>query len=173
MESLDVERTQQPVDLREVIRRSGARVRSDLTERKQRLDVQLPSEPVVVLGDERHLERMVSNLATNAVKFTPDGGTIVLRVRTDADRCAIEVQDTGVGIPQEEQTQLFNRFFRSSYAQSEAVKGSGLGLSIARSIAHRHGARISATSTPGSGSLFTVTFERSERGPVPVPRPPS
>ncbi len=170
VESLDVDRDQQPVDLREVIRRSGAKVRGDLVERRQRLDVQLPSEPVVVLGDEGHLERMVSNLTTNAVKFTPDGGTIVLRVRADGDRSTIEVQDTGVGIPQEEQTQLFNRFFRSTYAQSEAIKGSGLGLSIARSIAHRHGARISATSTPGRGSVFTVTFEDSPRGPVPGPR---
>lgn len=172
VESLDVQ-TQQPVDLREVIRTAGARMRQDLDERSQRLDVQLPSEPVVILGDSRHLERMVSNLATNAVKFTPDGGTIVLRVRAEAGRCAIEVQDTGVGIPQEEQPQLFNRFFRSTHAQREAVKGSGLGLSIARTIAHRHGARISATSTPGRGSLFTVTFDDIVRGPIPVPRPPT
>jgi PAS domain S-box-containing protein len=173
VEALDVEQNQQPVDLREVIRRSGAKVRTDLAERRQQLDVQLPNEPVVVLGDEGHLERMVSNLTTNAVKFTPDGGTIVLRVRTDGGRCAIEVQDSGVGIPQEEQPQLFSRFFRSTYAQTEAVKGSGLGLSIARSIAHRHGARISATSTPGHGSVFTVTFGDSRRVPLPGPRTPS
>ena len=123
----------------------------------------------MVLGDEQHLERMVANLATNAVKFTPDGGTIVLRVRNDGEVCAIEVQDTGVGIPQDEQPLLFNRFFRSTYAQSEAIKGSGLGLSIARSIAHRHGARISATSTPGRGSVFTVTFGDPRRRVVPIP----
>jgi signal transduction histidine kinase len=170
IESLDVELNQEPVDLREVIRRTGASVRTDLTERRQRLDLQLPNEPVVVLGDEGHLERMVSNLATNAVKFTPDGGTIVLRVRADGDRPAIEVADTGVGIPQEEQSLLFNRFFRSTHAQTEAIKGSGLGLSIARSIAHRHGARISATSTPGRGSVFTVTFGDPANTVVPVPR---
>ncbi|MCW2763125.1 MAG: walK 2 [Marmoricola sp.] len=173
IESLDVELTHEPVDLREVIRRTGAKVRIDLDERKQRLDVQLPNEPVVVLGDEGHLERMVSNLATNAVKFTPDGGTIVLRVRANGDQPAIEVQDTGVGIPHAEQPLLFNRFFRSTYAQSEAIKGSGLGLSIARSIAHRHGARISATSTPGRGSVFTVTFGDAIRRAVPIPRGPT
>jgi PAS domain S-box-containing protein len=173
IESLDVELTQEPVDLREVIRRSGHKVHKDLTQRGQRLDVQLPSEPVVVLGDEGHLERMVFNLAINAVKFTPEGGTIVLRVRADGDQPAIEVQDTGVGIPQEEQPLLFNRFFRSTYAQAEAIKGSGLGLSIARSIAHRHGARISATSTPGRGSVFTVTFGDPLRRAVPVPRRPA
>ena len=170
VESLEVELLQEPVDLREVIRRSGASVQPDLTERSLHLDVELPSEPVLVLGDETHLERMVSNLATNAVKFTPDGGTIVLRLRSGEDLCSIEVQDTGVGIPHEEQPLLFNRFFRSTYAQTEAVKGSGLGLSIARSIAQRHGARISARSTPGHGSLFTVTFTDPRRRLVPTPR---
>ncbi len=173
IEALDVELSRDPVDLGEVIRRISAKVHADLSERSQLLDVQLPAEPVVVLGDEQHLERMVANLATNAVKFTPDGGTIVLRVRNDGEVCAIEVQDTGVGIPQDEQPLLFTRFFRSTYAQSEAIKGSGLGLSIARSIAHRHGARISATSTPGRGSVFTVTFGDPRRRVVPIPRVPS
>ena len=197
IESLEADLHREPVDLREVIRRSGAQMGPSLDARGQRLDVQLPEEPVVVLGDEAHLERMVHKLAANAVKFTPEGGTIVLRVRSAEDHCAIEVQDTGVGIPHEEQPQLFNRFFRSRYAQDEAVAGSGLGLPIARSIALRHGADISATSVPGRGSVFTVRFSSGERsgccpdlsrdhssdqsagqppghhGPVPNPRSPS
>jgi PAS domain S-box-containing protein len=171
IETLDIDARQQPVDLREVIRRSGARMHTDLAARGQRLDVQLPDEPVVVLGDEHHLEQMVHKLATNAVKFTPSGGTIVLRVRAGEGECAIEVQDTGVGIPDEDQPLLFNRFFRSRHAHEEAVKGTGLGLPIARSIARRHGADISATSAPGRGSVFTVTF--SKAGTVPNPRTPS
>jgi signal transduction histidine kinase len=164
LESLDVQLIKQPVDLREVIRRSEEKVHLDASERGQRLDVDLPVEPVVVLGDEQHLERMVSNLATNAVKFTPDGGHITLRVRAEGPRAAIEVQDTGVGIPEEERSLLFNRFYRTTHAQAEAVNGSGLGLSIARSIAQLHGARISARSTPGQGSTFTVEFEEQEYG---------
>jgi PAS domain S-box-containing protein len=164
LESLDVQLSKQPVDLREVIRRSGQRVHVDATERGQQLDVDIPHDPVVVLGDEEHLERMVSNLATNAVKFTPDGGHITLRVRADGARAAIEVQDTGVGIPEQERSLLFNRFYRATHAQTEAVNGSGLGLSIARSIAHLHGARISAKSTPGQGSTFTVTFDEQGYG---------
>jgi PAS domain S-box-containing protein len=173
IESPAVDLDQAPVDLREVIRHSVARMRADLRERGQRLDVHLPEEPVVVLGDEGHLERMVHTLAANAVKFTPEGGTIVVRVRAAEDHCAIEVQDTGVGIPDEEQPMLFNRFFRSRYAQEEAVKGSGLGLPIARSIALRHGADISATSIPGRGSVFTVTFDKTSNRAVPSPRTPS
>jgi PAS domain S-box-containing protein len=159
LESLDVQLSKQPVDLREVIRLSGQKVHVDATERQQRLDVDAPGDPVVVLGDQEHLERMVSHLATNAVKFTPEGGHITLRVRAEGLQVAIEVQDTGVGFPEEERLLLFNRFYRTTHAQTEAVNGSGLGLSIARSIAHLHGARISARSTPGKGSVFTVTFE--------------
>jgi PAS domain S-box-containing protein len=164
LESLDVQLSKAPVDLREIIQRSSRRVHVDVSLRGQHLDVEVPADPVVVLGDEEHLERMVSNLATNAVKFTPEGGHIVLRVRAEGPAYAIEVQDTGVGIPEEERSLLFNRFYRATYAQSEAINGSGLGLSIARSIAHLHGARISAHSTPGEGSTFVVTFEEQEYG---------
>jgi PAS domain S-box-containing protein len=159
LESLDVQLSKQPVDLREVIRHSGQIVHVDATERGHRIDVVVPGDPVVVLGDKEHLERMVSNLAANAVKFTPDGGRITLRVRAEGEQAAIEVQDTGVGIPEGEASLLFNRFYRATHAQTEAVNGSGLGLSIARSIAHLHGARISAHSAPGQGSTFTVTFD--------------
>ncbi len=159
LESLDVELAKHPVDLREVIRRTEQDVLTDASARGQRLDVEIPGEPVVVLGDKSHLERMVANLATNAVKFTPSGGTITMRLHAEDHRCTIEVEDTGVGIPDAERSLLFNRFYRTTYAQTEAINGSGLGLSIARSIAHLHGARISATSTPGHGSRFTVVFE--------------
>jgi PAS domain S-box-containing protein len=146
---------------------SGQRVHLEASERSQRLDLDVPGDPVVVLGDQEHLERLVSNLATNAVKFTPDGGHITLRVRAEGLRVAIEVQDTGVGFPEEERSLLFNRFYRATHAQTEAVNGSGLGLSIARSIAHLHGARISARSTPGQGSTFTVTFDDQEYDALP------
>ena len=159
VESLDLDLSRRPVDLREVVRRAGERVTREADERRQHLDLVVPDEPVIVLGDEPHLQRMVANLAVNAVKFTPEGGTITLRVVPRGDGGVIEVQDTGVGISAEERPLLFNRFYRTSYAQAEAVKGSGLGLSIARSIAHLHGARISAVSEPGQGSVFSVSFE--------------
>jgi PAS domain S-box-containing protein len=163
IESLDVELARRPVDLREVVERTSRRLYDEAAERDQRVELELPGSPVVVLGDQTHLERMVSNLASNAVKFTPTGGTVTLRVAMESGVGLIEVQDTGVGISEEERPMLFNRFYRSSYAQSEAIKGSGLGLAIARSIAHLHGARISADSTPGVGSTFRVCFDDSAR----------
>ena len=158
IEALDVHLSREPVDLREVLQRTVAKVQRAAELRRQRLDFQLPTHPVVVLGDSTHLERMVSTLAANAVKFTPDGGTVTLRVLNGDQTCAIEVQDTGIGIPDDEQPHLFNRFYRSRYAQQAAIQGSGLGLSIARTIAELHGARISASSAPGHGSLFRVAF---------------
>ena len=173
VESLDVELIQEPVDLRDVLRRAGREVRHRRSpDRGQHLDVEVPSEPVVVLGDEVHLDRMVANLATNAVKFTPDGGRITLRLRPRRGPDAIEVQDTGVGIPEEERPLLFNRFYRSTYAQTEAVKGSGLGLSIARSIAQRHGARISADLAPRGGARCSPSPSRARRLPCPSPERP-
>ena len=108
---------------------------------------------------------MVSNLATNAVKFTPDGGRITLRVRAEGPRAAIEVQDTGVGIPEQERSLLFNRFYRATHAQTEAVNGSGLGP-LDRPQ-HRPPARRPdqcASRRPGQGSTFTVTFEEQGYG---------
>ncbi|MET0837277.1 MAG: histidine kinase dimerization/phospho-acceptor domain-containing protein, partial [Marmoricola sp.] len=110
IETLDVAAKRQPVDLREVVRRVASEVRHDLLVHGQHLDLELPTEPAVVLGDQAHLLRMVSNLATNAVKFTPAGGLITLRVTATAATYTVEVQDTGVGIPDEEQALLFNRF---------------------------------------------------------------
>jgi PAS domain S-box-containing protein len=160
MESIDQARDLLPVDLVSVLQRAEEIVRPSLRGRDLRLEVDLPDEPVVIAGDAGQLERLVINLATNAVKFTRDGGVVTLRLRAPADGigAVIEVQDTGIGIPADDQAMLFSRFFRATQARESAVPGSGLGLSIAKSIAELHGGRISATSVFGSGSTFRVEF---------------
>ncbi|HEX7716155.1 MAG TPA: ATP-binding protein [Marmoricola sp.] len=162
MESIDQARDLLPVDLVSVLQRAEEIVRPGLRGRDLRLEVDLPDEPVVIAGDAGQLERLVINLATNAVKFTRDGGVVTLRLRAPADGigAVIEVQDTGIGIPADDQAMLFSRFFRATQARESAVPGSGLGLSIAKSIAELHGGRISATSVFGSGSTFRVEFPR-------------
>ena len=145
-----------------MLQRAEEIVRPGLRGRDLRLEVDLPDAPVVIAGDAGQLERLVINLATNAVKFTRDGGVVTLRLRAPADGigAVIEVQDTGIGIPADDQAMLFSRFFRATQARESAVPGSGLGLSIAKSIAELHGGRISATSVFGSGSTFRVEFPR-------------
>lgn len=163
METLDQPRELSPVDLVAVMRRAEEIVRPSLLRRDLELALEVPGEPVVIPGDDGQLERLVINLATNAVKFTLDGGRVVLRLAAPAGDtgAVIEVEDTGIGIPEADQEMLFSRFFRATQAREAAVPGSGLGLSIAKSIAELHGGRISATSVYGSGSTFRVEFPAS------------
>ena len=111
-----------------------------------------------VAADRPQLLRVVDNLVANAVKFTPDGGTVRLAARHEGDSAVLEVSDTGLGIPHAEQSDLFNRFFRGTNAIEKAIPGSGLGLAISRVIAEAHGGTIQLHSTPGVGSTFRLVL---------------
>jgi PAS domain S-box-containing protein len=159
-----------PVDLVAVVRRAEEIVRPGLLRRDLVLTLDLPDEPVVVPGDAGQLERLVINLATNAIKFTLDGGSVTLRLvpATEGVGPALEVEDTGIGIPEADQQMLFSRFFRATQALETAVPGSGLGLSIAKSIAELHGGRITARSALGEGSTFRVEFPLQPASDAPA-----
>ena len=116
----------------------------------------LPDYEVAVTGNRELLERMLVNLVGNAVKFTPDGGEVALRLVAEHGDAVLTVSDTGIGIPEEEQQHLFTRFFRSSLAQRSAIQGSGLGLSLARAVAEEHGGTLQVDSRPGEGATFSV-----------------
>jgi signal transduction histidine kinase len=115
---------------------------------------------VVHHGDPVQLERMLVNLLTNAVKFTPDGGRVELQLRTLSEKTEIVVSDTGVGIPEDEQSKLFTRFFRSSTATERAIQGTGLGLTIVKAIVALHGGRIEVESAHQRGTTVTVSLPR-------------
>ncbi len=144
------------VDLRQVVTNGAQVVTPSVERRAQSLELTLPDEPVPFLGDRDMLERVVINLVSNAVKFTPEGGRIDVRLLVDDEQAVVEVSDTGIGIPRQEQDQLFSRFFRSSLAQEQAIPGSGLGLSIANAIVDHHGGRMSVSSDVGAGTTFRV-----------------
>src|SRR5207248_21195 len=101
-----------------------------------------------VLGDSSQLERVLFNLLANAIKFTTDGGRVVVRVRTSGATVEVDVEDEGIGIPEAELERLFTRFFRSSTSQERAIQGTGLGLVIVKSIVEHHGGEIAARSQP-------------------------
>jgi signal transduction histidine kinase len=111
-----------------------------------------------VLADRGQLLRVVDNLVANAIKFTPDGGTIRLAARGDGAKAILEITDTGLGIPRAEQADVFNRFFRGTKAVETAVPGSGLGLAISQIIAGAHGTTIEVESAPGAGSTFRLAL---------------
>jgi signal transduction histidine kinase len=144
------------VDLTEILSGAEDAVRAQLSGRDLALDVTVPQEPVSVLGDRVQLERALTNLLSNAIKFTEDGGRIVLAAEARDGEAWLTVSDTGIGIPVEEQAGLFQRFFRSSTAQSRAIQGTGLGLSIVAAIVAAHGGRIDVQSAHLEGTTFTI-----------------
>jgi len=119
----------------------------------------LATGPVPLLaGDCGRLSQVLDNLVSNAVKFTPAGGRVDVRVREQGGRAEIEVRDSGIGIPATEQDRLFERFFRSSNATERAIQGTGLGLAIAKAIVDAHGGRIAVKSDEGAGTVFRVVL---------------
>ena len=117
-----------------------------------------PPYPVWVCADVEALGSVVTNLVSNALKFTEDGGWVRCRLRTVGDQARLEVSDNGLGIPEPEQRDLFTRFFRSSTAQLRAIQGSGLGLTIVEAIVRGHEGDISVLSEHMEGSTFTVNL---------------
>jgi PAS domain S-box-containing protein len=125
-----------------------------------RVDVVLPPEPVRLRADPGRLAQVCDNLVSNALKFTPAGGSVTVRVTGGADHVRVAVEDTGLGIPADEVDRLFGRFFRSSTATRNAVPGVGLGLAITRSIVVAHGGAMEVASIEGEGSTFTAVLPR-------------
>jgi len=146
----------QAFDLRDAVRSGYDVVAPAWSARRLDVRIGLPGEPVTFGGDREMIERVVVNLVSNAVKFTPDGGSVRVHLQTEGDEAVIVVSDTGMGIPEDEQGRLFTRFFRSTLAQTRAIQGSGLGLSIARAIVEKHGGTISVRSALDAGTTFEV-----------------
>jgi signal transduction histidine kinase len=119
------------------------------------LSAALESVPPV-LGDETRLGQVLDNLISNAIKYTPLGGSAEVRVAAVDGFVEIAVEDSGIGIPAEEQERLFERFFRSSLSSSLQIQGTGLGLAITREMVVAHGGTLEVRSAEGEGSCFTV-----------------
>ncbi|MBJ7358378.1 HAMP domain-containing sensor histidine kinase [Nocardioides sp.] len=148
-----------PVDLVEVVESTVASYPYG-TDGRPTVSTQLDPEPVMVAGSARDLEVMVDNLVSNAVKFTPEGGLVVVTLRQDQDGCVLRVVDSGCGIPADELQQVFRRYYRSSLTVRDALPGTGLGLSTAQAIAVNHGGHIQIDSAVGAGCSVTVHLPR-------------
>ena len=143
------------VDINEVLSDAIARAGSSPTvEFKADLDPRLP----IVVGDRDRLVQVVSNLVNNAVKYSPDGGTVTLASRTEGDFALVSVTDTGVGIPPDEIGHVFERFRRVRSGAAQSIPGTGLGLTIVKQIVEMHGGKIWVESAVGHGSAFHFTL---------------
>ena len=120
-------------------------------------------DPVIIRGDKIRIEQILINITSNAIKYTPDGGRISLRLHDLGDRAEITITDNGVGIPEEDIPHLFERFYRVEKARSSDKGGTGLGLAIAKEFAVAHGGDIRVSSIVGKGTTFTVTLPKQEK----------
>jgi signal transduction histidine kinase len=146
------------VDLRATLDNGIALVRDRADQRGIDLLLEAPDDSTLVV-DERKLTQVVVNLLSNAVKFTPPGGHVVLRGDRDGRGGArISVTDTGPGIAAHEQERIFEEFAQAGAGPTHAHEGTGLGLSLARSLVELQGGRVTVESTPGRGATFTVTI---------------
>ena len=142
----------QAVDLDELL---SEVYRSALVLAGDKLTVRLePAEPVTVLADPDRIKQLLLNLLDNAVKFTPAGGVVTMSLYAEPGGARIDVRDTGIGIPPDEQDAIFRRFYRVEHARTK--RGSGLGLAICEWVVSAHGGRLELESEPGKGTTFRV-----------------
>jgi heavy metal sensor kinase len=113
-------------------------------------------EELTVTGDGQKIRQLLENLVSNAIKYTSEDGTITLSLFRDGDWARLEVADTGIGIAPEHLSHIFDRFYRVDTARSRVSGGTGLGLAIVKGIAEQQGGKVTVTSEPGKGSIFTA-----------------
>jgi PAS domain S-box-containing protein len=147
----------EPLDLRRVISEALEEVSDLIDARHQRLETSLPAVPVTVRGDATRLVQVVTNLLSNAAKYTDDGGRIAIRLSTEEGQAELQVSDTGMGIPARLLPKIFDLFTQDERTLDRAHGGLGLGLTIVRRITELHGGTIGVRSAGrGQGSAFTI-----------------
>ncbi len=146
------------LDLSKEARRIAKRF-ANITD-KHSLEIDFPVEFPFVLADPERIEEVLSNLIENAIKFSPNGGRIVITGNISDNNVLVSVADNGIGIRTEEGEKLFERFYRAEDSAVKSTNGTGLGLYICRLLIEAHGGKISVEGSPGNGACFTFTLPR-------------
>ncbi|MDP9694111.1 UNVERIFIED_ORG: signal transduction histidine kinase [Arthrobacter globiformis] len=144
-------------DLAGLIENSIGSVQAQADASNVSLTTDVPA-PLWAHADPLRIGQALDNLVSNAIKYSPDGGKVTVSARRSESWVQLKVQDTGMGISEEETSRIFTRFFRTQAARQAAIPGVGLGLSITKTIVERHGGDISCQSKPGAGTTFTLTL---------------
>ncbi len=156
-----VQLAEEPVNLAQVAEEELERARYAAELRGIKLRLQVPREDgrqPVIIGVRQILQEMAFNLIDNAIKYNRDGGTVIVSAGYLGGRIALSVEDTGIGIPEEDQERVFERFYRVDKSHSKAIGGTGLGLSIVKHGALYHKAEVELESKVGSGTKITIRF---------------
>ena len=149
-----------PVDMAALVREVVQEQRFRAEMKRLRLWTEIPENPLLVKGDRRLLAQVVVNLLDNAIKYTPSGGEIWVRLWSEDDEVLLTVRDTGVGIPKDALPHVFEQFYRAHQPGAEGIAGTGLGLSLVQAVVEEHGGRVWVESegVPGKGSLFGIAL---------------
>ncbi|HLW60202.1 MAG TPA: ATP-binding protein [bacterium] len=169
LESKTVSLEPAPVRLDELVAEALSRMRPQADRHRVALRSTCAG-PVVALADRDRILQVLTNLLDNAIKFTPDGGTVEVSLLGAAAEVSVSVSDTGRGIPADDLLRVFDRFYRVERSRSREGGGTGLGLAIARHIVEAHGGRIGAASRVNAGSTFTFTLPSTSPLPGPTER---
>ncbi len=127
---------------------------------KANVSINLKGEPSIVTGKSQLLSSIMFNLCDNAIKYNKQGGSVDVEVKNFIDCVKLSVSDTGIGIPLDQQSRIFERFYRVDKSRSKDVGGTGLGLSIVKHAAKLHNAEIEVRSTLGEGTTIILTFPK-------------
>lgn len=152
IESGEVPMAQEVVDMDEVLRNAIGRLKHLAAQAKIKLALESGAGGATVIGDADRLERVAINLISNAVKFTPEGGSVTLTETVNDGAMTVSVRDTGVGIDPDDIPRVFERFYKVDRSRQES--GTGLGLAVVKHTIEAHGGTVGAESTPGAGSTF-------------------
>ena len=135
-------------------------VKNKADDKRITLSCDVESSEDKIFGNQFSIEEVVTNLLLNAIKYTPANGTVEVNSKNREDCMLVEISDTGIGIPQEEQPKIFREFYRATNAKEIERDGTGLGLSIVKYIVERHGGKIQVESKEGCGTTFKLTLPK-------------
>jgi two-component system sensor histidine kinase/response regulator len=156
--SSELEKPLEPIALNPIMQEVVDRFSVEAENKKISLHLEMTDQDLFVEGTSEGLDRIFSNLIGNAIKYTPEKGSVHVQMRTLSNSAEIKVTDTGMGIPEEALPHIWDEFFRAKNARHSGITGTGLGLSIVKQYVDRFKGKISVESTQGKGSEFTVNF---------------
>jgi len=168
MESGRLRLDKRPIDVGQLAQKVMDTMKMDIQPTQHRFVHDFPTIPLMAIIDPKRIEQVLRNLMSNAIKYSPGGGTITVGGRGDKRQLLVWVRDQGIGIHPQDLERVFDRFYRVENETTQRVRGAGLGLSVCQGILEAHGERIWVESTPGTGSTFYFTLKRMKPAPEPV-----